>query len=512
MEWGISSVSNTNDQPGNGKDNKLVQEKNKSKDKGAAASTNKASLSLVMKLNLHTIFYTFGVLLTVNILLCLAVSSFTLWKAEENAASLMEALSPKNETIMDFTFEPSEKNPRGDKLWGIIHQVTPLADYEVLRNARFDSKYNSLSTLEYQMIFLDEKTTVTYHLGRVLVSYLDPLYALFIVEAIILLFGIGRGRRSIRRILRPLTEMSRQAQNLSSTTQKGMSADEMKRLRELAGTISNIDATKLDKRLTVDGTQSELKDLANAINSMLNRIDEAYRSQVRFVSDASHELRTPISVIQGYVNLLDRWGKNDEATLQEAIDAIKSESESMKDLIEQLLFLARGDNETLHLNLEVFDCSEMIEEIFKETQMIDSLHTFRIANNTTAFVNADRQLLKQAMRILIDNSIKYTPDNGEILVSVTDENGMIPISVQDNGIGIDAQNLPYIFDRFYRSDESRARKTGGSGLGLAIMKWIIDRHGGTIEVISRKDIGTRTTILMPKADPTNPNLIQNTQA
>jgi signal transduction histidine kinase len=132
--------------------------------------------------------------------------------------------------------------------------------------------------------------------------------------------------------------------------------------------------------------------------------------------------------------------------------------------------------------------------------MIDSLHTFRIKNNTPALVHADRQLMKQALRILIDNSIKYTPNHGEILVSVTDQDGMIRVAVQDNGIGIDPQNLPYIFDRFYRSDESRARKTGGSGLGLAIMKWIVDRHGGSIEVISRKDIGTRTTIILPKAE------------
>jgi two-component system, OmpR family, sensor histidine kinase ArlS len=465
----------------------------------AAGSTNKASSSLVMKLNLHTIFYTFGVLLTVNILLCLAVLSFTLWKAEDNAASLLKDFSPKNETIMDYTFEPSVKDPRGIELWGIINQVTPLNDYKVLRWAWFDTQYgHPLSALKYQVVFENEKVTATYHLGTVLEEYLDPFYVLLILEALILLMGIGKGRRSIRRILRPLTEMSKQAQSLSTATAKGLPADEMKRLRELAGSISNIDATKLDKRLSVDGTQSELKDLANAINSMLNRIDEAYRSQVRFVSDASHELRTPISVIQGYVNLLDRWGKNDEATLQEAIDAIKSEAESMKELIEQLLFLARGDNETLHMDLEIFDCSEMIEEIFKETQMIDSLHTFRIKNNTQAFVSADRQLMKQALRILIDNSIKYTPDNGEILVSVTNQDGMVRISVQDNGIGIDPQNLPYIFERFYRSDESRARETGGSGLGLAIMKWIIDRHCGTIEVISRKDIGTRTTILLPK--------------
>lgn len=480
--------------------NNTNEQKNNSS--GTTGSANKASFSLVMKLSLHTIAYTFGVLLTVNILLCLAVSSFTLWKAEENAAALLKEAAPKNETILEYTFEPATEDPRGTELWGILHQVTPLEEYKVLRRVWFDEGGYRLSALSYQMTFIKEKVSVTYPYGAVLEEYLRPLYALLIIEALILLLGIGKIRRNIRRILRPLSEISKQAQNLSTSSAKSLSAEEIKRLRELAGSISNIDATKLDKRLSVDGTQKELKDLADAINSMLNRIDEAYRSQVRFVSDASHELRTPISVIQGYVNLLDRWGKNDEATLQEAIDAIKSEAESMKELIEQLLFLARGDNETLHLDLEPIDCSEMIEEILKETQMIDSLHTFRMKSSTQSSVNADRQLLKQALRILIDNSIKYTPENGEIIVSVTDENGTVRISVQDNGIGIDPQNLPYIFDRFYRSDESRARKTGGSGLGLAIMKWIVDRHGGTIEVISRKDIGTRTTILLPKAADT----------
>lgn len=468
--------------------------------KNTAGNSNRTSFSLVMRLNFHTIIYTFGVLLTVNILLCLAVFSFTLWNAESNAAVLMEELSPKNGTVLDYSFKPTGKNPRGIELLGVIHNETPLQDYKVLRRIWFDSEIgHPLSALTYQMVFVKEKETVTYRMGSVLESYVYPFYALLILELLILLTGIGKGRRRIRKILRPLSDITKQAKNLSSSASGGLQADEIKRLRELAGTISNIDATKLDKRLSVDGTQNELKDLANAINNMLNRIDESYRSQVRFVSDASHELRTPISVIQGYVNLLDRWGKNDEATLQEAIDAIKSESESMKELIEQLLFLARGDNETLHLDLEIFDCSEMIEEIIRETQLIDSLHTYRMKSSAAAPINADRQLMKQALRILIDNSMKYTPDNGEILISVTEDNGTIRIFVQDNGIGIDPESLPYIFDRFYRSDESRARQTGGSGLGLSIMKWIVDRHGGTIEVISRKDIGTRTTILLPKA-------------
>lgn len=478
--------------------NSKVQPKNTKEN--TANSANKASLSLVMKLNLHTIFYTLGVLITLNIALCLAIFSFTIWNAEKNAASIVEELAPKNETIMEYSFEPSVKNPRGVELWGILHQITPLEDYDVIRNLWFDTENgHPISALKYRMVFEEEKVSATYYLGSVMEDYFEPLIALLILELMILLLGIRKGRRNIRRILLPLTDMAKQAQDLSSAAKRELPPEEMKRLRELAGSIRKIDATKLDKRLSLDGTQNELKDLANAINNMLNRIDEAYRSQVRFVSDASHELRTPISVIQGYANLLDRWGKNDEVTLQESIDAIKSEADSMKELVEQLLFLARGDNETLHLDLEIFDCSEMIEEIFKETQMIDSRHTFRIKSSTQAFVNADRPLMKQALRILIDNSIKYTPTNGEILVSVEKETSMIRISVQDNGIGIDPENLPYIFDRFYRSDESRARKTGGSGLGLAIMKWIIDRHGGTIEVISRREIGTRTTILLPEA-------------
>lgn len=474
----------------------------KNNSENTAGSTNKASFSMVMKLNLHTILNTFMILLIVNICICLAVISFTLWGTEEETASLLKEFSPENQTIMEYSFEPSVRDSQGFALWDIIHEHTPMNGYNVLRWIWFDAESgHPLSALKYRMILVDEEITVTCNIGRVLADWRNPFIALLILEALLLLWVARRSRRKIRRILRPLIEMSKQAQNLSSASGGGLSQEEMKRLRELAGTVSNIDATKLDKRLSVDGAQSELRDLANAINCMLNRIDEAYHSQVRFVSDASHELRTPISVIQGYVNLLDRWGKNDEAALQEAIDAIKSEAESMKDLIEQLLFLARGDNETLQLDLETFDCAEMIDEIFKETRMIDTRHTFRIKTNTAAaaFINVDRQLLKQALRILIDNSIKYTPENGEILVSVTERDEMLHISVQDNGIGIDPETLPYIFDRFYRSDESRARRTGGSGLGLAIMKWIIDRHGGSIEVISRKEIGTRTTIILPKA-------------
>jgi len=353
---------------------------------------------------------------------------------------------------------------------------------------------------QYQVLFREEGLLFTYELGMEVMKYKLFFYALLVFELILLIRSAVHGVRSSRKILKPLSDITERAQNLTEKGKAPVAGDEMRRLRELAGTISSIDATSLDQRIPVDGTQKELKDLALAINSMLNRIDEAYRSQVRFVSDASHELRTPISVVQGYANLLDRWGKNDQETMQEAIDAIKSESDNMKDLIEQLLFLARGDNETMKLYPEWFNCAELAEEIVNETKLIDFTHAIRKVPGQPVFIQADRQLMKQALRILIDNSIKYTDDGGEILISVIQKDDEAYITVQDEGIGIEPDKLPYIFERFYRAEESRARKTGGSGLGLSIMKWIIDRHHGKIEVVSRKGIGTKTTIILPTGE------------
>ena len=192
-----------------------------------------------------------------------------------------------------------------------------------------------------------------------------------ILELLMLLSSIFSGARTIRKTLRPIEELAKTAQNL---TMGGAFTPEQ--LEVLAGKLDDINATRLDTRIPVDDTQSELKTLASAINGMLDRINESYRSQARFVSDASHELRTPISVIQGYANLLDRWGKNDQKTLQESIEAIKDETANMKVLVEQLLFLARGDNNTLPLQIERFELSGLALEVLRETEMIDGGHEY----------------------------------------------------------------------------------------------------------------------------------------
>lgn len=262
-------------------------------------------------------------------------------------------------------------------------------------------------------------------------------------------------------------------------------------------TVKEISINVLDKRLDVRGSKNELKDLAKTFNDMLDRIQKSVDQQNQFVSDASHELRTPISVIQGYVNLLDRWGKNDKEILEESILAIKSESENMKDLVEQLLFLARGDKNTQKIEKQNFMLNELIQEILKETKLIDSTHQIENEYSQEFEINADRKLIKEAVRIFVDNSIKYTPEGGTIKLDSYKKDDKAIITIGDTGTGISSEDLPYIFDRFYRADKSRTKTNGGTGLGLAIAKWIIDNHDGTVDVWSKPDIGTIIKVTLP---------------
>jgi two-component system, OmpR family, sensor histidine kinase ArlS len=160
------------------------------------------------------------------------------------------------------------------------------------------------------------------------------------------------------------------------------------------------------------------------------------------------------------------------------------------------LFLARGDSDTIRLQLENFNISELLTEVVKETRLIDDGHPYEYNPSDPVYIVADKQLIKQVLRILVDNAMKYSPQNEKIILKLSKEGNQVDIVVQDNGIGIKPQDVPHIFDRFYRSDESRDKKTGGSGLGLAIAKWIIEKHGGHFEVISRLGIGTRITVTL----------------
>lgn len=291
----------------------------------------------------------------------------------------------------------------------------------------------------------------------------------FILLAIFIMIIIGA--RTTRKMLRPIDNMTRTARLIS--------------------------AGDLNTRLDVVDSHDELKEMAETFNQMLERIQSSVEQQNVFVSDASHELRTPIAVIQGYANLLQRWGKEDRAVLDESVAAIKSESDYMKELVEKLLFLASADKQAQKLNLSSFSLSELLDEVLKESRLIDSDHTIHGEIQENISINGDRGLIKQALRIVIDNSRKYTPASGMIKLSCAVSSRQVLIAVEDNGVGIAAEDLPYIFNRFYKADKSRSRESGGAGLGLSIAKWIIEQHQGSIKVESAVSQGTKMTIMLP---------------
>ena len=268
-------------------------------------------------------------------------------------------------------------------------------------------------------------------------------------------------------------------------------------IREITDMAATLSASNLSNRINLAGTKNELRDLAVVINTMLDRIELSYNSQKQFVSDASHELRTPIAVIQGYVNMLKRWGKDDPEVLGEGLTAISQETTSMKELVENLLFLARHDKKTLMMEMSVFDPMEIMEELHKEAEMVTPEDHFELTPCEHCTISADRNMVKQVMRILLDNAVKYTPKGGTIRMGVAwTENGCT-LSMSDNGPGIPKEELPKIFERFYRSDKARKAESGGHGLGLSIARIIVIAHGGKIRVRSKVGEGTTFFVDLP---------------
>jgi len=268
-------------------------------------------------------------------------------------------------------------------------------------------------------------------------------------------------------------------------------------IRDITDTAKEIEVADLGKRIRESGTNDELQELARTFNHMLNRIQTGFEQQRRFVADASHELRTPITVISGYADMLDRWGKQDPAALEEGIGAIKSEAANMNGLIEKLLFLAKADQGRQIVNKTAVAMEPLIAEIVQETRLIAPDHHIELGVNDSATIQADAASIKEMLRIFIENSIKYTPAGGKISIESRRDNGQLMITVQDSGIGIPEEDLTKIFDRFYRVDQSRTKATGGTGLGLSIARWIAEQHESTINLMSKPGDGTTVMINIP---------------
>lgn len=267
-------------------------------------------------------------------------------------------------------------------------------------------------------------------------------------------------------------------------------------VKKITEQIEGISADDMQKRLSQVDSQEEIVALVKQINKTLDDLENSFDRQNNFVSDASHELKTPLAVINGYADLLSRWGKDDPAILAEAIEAISREAKFMEKLTKQLLLLARLGK--FNLSPSKFDLGKVAKETVESYRVLNYPHDITCSCEK-AMIFCDKNLVTEALRTLIDNAIKYTAgEGGKIKVTVKSCANAVSVSVEDNGAGISEADKDKIFDRFYRCDKARGREQGSSGLGLSICKSIVENSGGKISVKSTLGKGSVFTIVLPK--------------
>jgi signal transduction histidine kinase len=255
-------------------------------------------------------------------------------------------------------------------------------------------------------------------------------------------------------------------------------------------------ADDLSRRVPFEGDpENEVGQLVNAFNQTLERLEVLFTSQQRFLADVSHELRTPLTVIKGNVDLMRRMKEFDA----ESLDSIDAESNRLTRLVTDLLLLAKAEAGQLPLTKINLPLDELLMEVFGEMRVLaGSRVRVKLAEIDQLQVNGDRDRLKQVLINLIANAIKFTPVGGEVFLSLSRAGNHAKLIVRDTGPGIPAEDLPYIFERFYRAEKSRTRSgTSGFGLGLSIAHWIVEQHGGRIEVSSQEGKGTTFAVWIP---------------
>jgi heavy metal sensor kinase len=268
--------------------------------------------------------------------------------------------------------------------------------------------------------------------------------------------------------------------------------------------IHKINLDNLSERLPLPKAGDEFAQLALTFNTMLARLADAVERIRYFTADASHELRTPLAILRGETEVTLRWAKDPEE-LRRTLTSNLEEIDRMGRIIDDLLSLAKSEAGELHLNLTEFSLSDMLQDIYLMGSSLGQPKEIKVALDLQVereiFIRGDQLQLHRMLLNLISNAVKYTPAGGSATLQLSISGTEAVIAVSDSGIGIPAQHLPHIFQRFYRVDESRNRAIGGTGLGLAIVKSIAESHGGRIEVASTPGVGSTFTVHIPLAGP-----------
>ncbi len=296
------------------------------------------------------------------------------------------------------------------------------------------------------------------------------LIALLSLGGVGILFSAVIGVLLARRALRPVDELTKTAMAIYR-------------------------AENLDQRVAVPKTNDEVSRLSQAFNEMLDRLSKLFHAQQRLIADVSHEMRTPLTVIRGNVDLLRAMGCADE----ESLDALTRESDRMTRLVGDLLLLSQADAGVLPMHVHNVSLNQVVSDVERSGQVLSAGRVNVSAHvEPNLVIQADADRLKQVLLNLVDNAIKHTPDGGQVRIeAVRSYNNYVRISVSDTGVGIPEKDLPYVFERFYRVDKSRSRANGGSGLGLSIAHSIVQAHNGRIVVSSKPGAGTTFDVYLP---------------
>lgn len=268
-------------------------------------------------------------------------------------------------------------------------------------------------------------------------------------------------------------------------------------LREVSKTAERIGHTSLANRVPYDGPRDEVGTLVASFNSMLDRLEAAFGEQRRFVADASHELRTPLAVVQGNLDLIKHPNTSAEEKAA-ALEAVREETGRLERLVNDLLALARLDAGTRR-PFQLLDVATLLEETAGRTRALGN-RTVSVNAPKSVWVLGDPDLLEQALINLTRNAVAHTAEGGSIELAAAAEGDDVRVSVVDDGPGLRAEDVPRVFDRFYRTHGPRPASSGGSGLGLAITKRLVELHGGTVKAANRPQGGAEFTVCLPRKD------------
>ncbi len=268
-------------------------------------------------------------------------------------------------------------------------------------------------------------------------------------------------------------------------------------IEQITETAKKIEETDLTKRIPVE-TNDELGNLGITLNMMIKRLEQAFKRQKELTSDASHELRAPLAVIQAEVSL-SLQKQRDAMSYRNSLELIASETEHMSGIIKQILFLARSDSGKQVIDFETINLDKFLSNICDEMEILcdEKQHRLTYTSTKRPVIQGNKGLLKNLFLNLLTNAISYTPAGGKINVDLTMSQGQAVIKISDTGIGIPESDLPHIFKRFYRVDKARSRQSGGCGLGLSISKQIVIAHKGVFDVESTINLGSSFLVKIP---------------